>query len=74
MFDSVSIEASKLISLIPIVCGADMGIIGDHKVVLSYLVLHLIDYWARVSLGNLRQVGSLQKFVIVLLLEHSLEL
>lgn len=70
----MSVEATKLISLVPIVGGADVGIIGDHKVVLSHLVLHLRDYGARILLGNLGKLSSFQKIFIILLLKHSLEL
>lgn len=51
----MSIEATKLVSLVSIVGGADVGIIGHHEVILSHLVLHLGDNWARVALGNLGQ-------------------
>jgi len=74
MLVSVSVEAAKLVSLVPIVGRADVCIIGYDEVILSHLVLHLGDNWARVALGNLGQLSCLQELIIILLLEHGLEL
>ena len=68
------VEATELVPLVPVVGRANVGIIGNHEVVLSNLVLHLRDYGAGILLGNLRQLGSLQELFVILLLKHGLEL
>jgi len=68
LLGSVSVEATKLISLVSIVGGANVGVIGDHKVVLSHLVLHLRNYGTGILLGDLGQLSSFQKIFIILLL------
>mgnify|MGYP006999134069 CR=1 FL=1 len=68
------IESAKCISLIAIVCGADVSVICHHEVILSHLILNLRDYWARVLFGNLWQLGCLQELFIILLSKHRLEL
>jgi hypothetical protein len=64
----MSVEATKLISLVSVVGGANVGVIGDHKVVLSHLVLHLRNYGTGILLGDLGQLSSFQKIFIILLL------
>lgn len=68
------VEASERVSLIPVVCGADVCIICDDEVILSDLILYLRDNWAWVGLWNLGQMSSLQELVVILLFKHGLEL
>lgn len=70
----MSVEASEGVSLIPIVCGANVSIICDDEMILSDLILYLRDDWAGILLGNLRQLSGLQELLIVLFLKHGLEL
>jgi hypothetical protein len=68
MLVSVSVEAAKLVSLVPIVGRADVCIIGYDEVILSHLVLHLRNYGTGILLGDLGQLSSFQKIFIILLL------
>ncbi len=66
----MSVEATKSISLVPIVGGSDVGIIGDHKVILADLVWNLSDQGTMVALRYLGKTGLFQKSVVVLSLNH----
>jgi hypothetical protein len=70
----VSEEAAELVSLITIVGGTDVSVIGDHEVVLSLLVLQVRDRGSKAILGHLGQGSRSQEFFILLILKHSLEL
>ena len=68
------IETSECVSLITIVCGADMSIICDDEMILSDLILYLRDDWTGILFRNLRQLSSLQEIFIILFSKHGLKL
>jgi hypothetical protein len=70
----VSEEATELVSLIPVIGSSNVGIIGDDEVVLSNLVLQVRDGRAEAALGDLGEGSGSQELLIILILEHRLEL